>query len=215
MSPKYNNRLRCNQCLHDWWQRLAHLPKGCPKCHRDDWRAEKTIKRRFPRPVIVQPEDNSIRLIPLTQGQIATIDAEDFERLSKWNWHAAWNKHTKSFYARRRNEEGVVPMHSEIMRADRGIIVDHVSRVTLDNRKQNLRCVTVLVQAQNHNIQRNNTSGFRGVYATESGLRWVASKRINKQRFHLGTYSSKIAANNVVRAFEAKHGIHEMIGETA
>jgi hypothetical protein len=37
--------------------------------------------------------------IELTQGQVALIDDEDFELVSKYKWYARWDSHTESFYA--------------------------------------------------------------------------------------------------------------------
>jgi hypothetical protein len=53
-------------------------------------------------PVNVIPLDESKGvLIPLTQGQYAIVDAEDYERLSRFNWYARWCPYTNSFYAGR------------------------------------------------------------------------------------------------------------------
>ena len=69
-----------------------------------------------------QPYDPSYRLIRLTQGQFAKVDAEDFGWLSRWKWHAWRNPTTLQFYAVRNrpkggdDKPGVVYMH----RADHG-----------------------------------------------------------------------------------------------
>lgn len=44
------------------------------------------MKRHVKRHEVVQPLNESYRLIPLTQGQNAIVDVNDFGRLSKWNW---------------------------------------------------------------------------------------------------------------------------------
>jgi hypothetical protein len=43
----------------------------------------------------------SYRLIPLTQGQFATVDAADYEWIVQWKWCAHWSKEGKCFYASR------------------------------------------------------------------------------------------------------------------
>ena len=54
-------------------------------------------KLRVKRHAVTQPLDQSYRLIPLTQGQNAIVDVEDFEWLDQWNWCAQWTG--RHFYA--------------------------------------------------------------------------------------------------------------------
>ncbi len=94
-----------------------------------------------------QPADPSYRLIPLTQGQFAKVDPEDYDWLMQWKWCAAWDKKTRSFRAIRsqyRTGRGpeCIRMHREIMKAPKGILVDHGNHDTLDNRRFNLRKAT-------------------------------------------------------------------------
>ena len=84
------------------------------------------------RHAVVQPLDQSIKLIPLTQGRNAVVDAVDYEWLMQWNWCAAWCPITRSFYATRRDYTvnrrlGItVPMHRVIMGMPTGVQVDHI-----------------------------------------------------------------------------------------
>lgn len=52
--------------------------------------------------------ETSYRIIPLSKGQVAIVDVEDYERLAKYKWHAGWNPHTNSFYAKRSQYIGIV-----------------------------------------------------------------------------------------------------------
>lgn len=78
-------------------------------------------------------------LIPLTQGQFAKVDDEDFAWLSQWNWRAHYSPCSKSFYAMRSapSSEGgaAIYMHRLILGAQKGQQVDHESHDTLDNRR--------------------------------------------------------------------------------
>jgi hypothetical protein len=58
-------------------------------------------KFRVEREPVVQPLDESIKLIPLTKGQFALVDAADYDWLMQWPWNAYWHPRTKSYYARR------------------------------------------------------------------------------------------------------------------
>lgn len=151
-----------------------------------------------PRPIVIQPDDPSYKLIPLTKGQVALVDAEDYERLSIYYWQAHWSKITETYYAQRAARSGSgkgvhVSMHREIMGVtDRQILVDHKSRdLTLDNRKQNLRIATRSQNGWNSKIQRNSRSGVKGVYWNSTSGKWIASVTVNYKHRHLGSFSTK------------------------
>ncbi|QNI37500.1 HNH endonuclease [Edaphobacter albus] len=118
---------------------------------------------------IRQPKDESIRCIPLTQGQKAVVDAEDYEFLMQWNWLAKWDDGTQSYYARRRVQklDGLeathLGMHNALMGAFNGTIVDHIDGDTLNMRKSNLRIATHGQNAWNHPTRRDNRLGVKGV----------------------------------------------------
>jgi hypothetical protein len=131
---------------------------------------------------VAEPQDNSIRHIPLTQGQVAIVDTADYEWLSQWKWHACWNASKRSFYAVRRNrKEGTVRMHRLILAAT-SQDVDHRNGFTLDNRRNNLRECTHQQNCANQSKKRNNKSGYRGVYKHSSVERWVAQIQCGKMK---------------------------------
>lgn len=74
--------------------------------------------------------------------------------------------------------------------------VDHVNRDKLDNRKKNLRLVTAGQNNLNKGLQRNNTSGNKGVHYHKENKRWVAY--IGKSpRVYMGSYSTSREAQYV------------------
>ena len=110
------------------------------------------------------------RTIPLTRGQVAIVDAADYEWLSSFKWLAQWNSCTRSFYACRRatlaeGGRGNVAMARLILGIARGDRRqgDHINHDTLDNRRQNLRIVSRSQNCSNRRIRSDNTSGFKGV----------------------------------------------------
>jgi hypothetical protein len=141
-----------------------------------------------------RPQRNDSRLIPLTQGQFAIVDAADYEWLNQWKWCALWNKRTQSFYATRRTGPTpgiVIYMHRFILGLNYGDSrqVDHKhSGQTLDNRRYNLRIATCVQNNYNRRRRTDNRSGFKGV--TAHGGKWQA--RINKdgRRISLGHFST-------------------------
>jgi HNH endonuclease len=92
--------------------------------------------------------------------------------------------------------------------------VDHIDRITGNNRPSNLRKATQQENLQNKSMQSNNTSGYRGVYWNEKAGMWVAQveKRINGKRVNrvLGQFADKHQAAEVARVKRL-----EMFGEFA
>lgn len=160
-------------------------------------------KRPIKKHPVTQPCDESYRLIPLTQGQNAIVDAEDFEWLSQWNWFANWSIHRRCFCARRqssRNEQGKqrgIYMHRAILGCKPDEQCDHKNRNTLDNRKENLRKCTGTQNMCNTNKYKSNTSGFRGVSFFKKTSNWYAHIRVNTRLIHLGCFATPEEAARV------------------
>jgi len=115
--------------------------------------------------------EQSYREIPLTQGQIAIVDASDYECLSQWKWFAKWDDHTQSYYACRKalRVSGrpcmMVMMHRQILDLEYGDKrnADHKNGDTLFNSRENLRIASRTENARNARTRKDNTSGFKGV----------------------------------------------------
>lgn len=74
---------------------------------------------------IVVVEGVECRTVPLTKGQVAIVDLEDYERVAAHLWFAHWNKHINGFYARRNYGGTMQGMHAFIMNVEEGKIPDH------------------------------------------------------------------------------------------
>lgn len=116
--------------------------------------------------------------IPLTQGQVALVDAEDAPRLLAYKWQATRGRYT--FYARTaiRGPDGrahYVRMHHMVLNAPAEMWIDHISGDGLDNRKANLRLCTPQDNCANSRLRRHNTSGYRGITREHATGSWVAS----------------------------------------
>ena len=75
------------------------------------------------------------------------------------------------------------------------MIVDHINHDTLDNRKKNLRVVTVQQNSFNHNLSQSRSGHLKGVHETKLGF--VAQMRLDGKLFQLGTYSTAEEAHSV------------------
>ena len=129
------------------------------------------------------------RLIPLTQGKFAIVDAEDYGWLSKHKWCAAKSRET--FYAHRFREGTIVGMHREIMRAPKGVVCDHKNHNCLDNRKNNLRLCTSAQNQYNKRSKKGCSSRYKGVVRRDAHKRWRARIGFNRKRIHLGDFADE------------------------
>lgn len=113
-----------------------------------------------------------MKLIDLTKGKKALVDAEDFDLLMSFKWHATFGSRETKWYARRalRFEEQVdfgvrqnISMHRFIMRPPEHLVVDHLNGDSLDNRRSNLEIIT-----QQENMRRVATWKRKGMKADMS-----------------------------------------------
>jgi hypothetical protein len=135
-----------------------------------------------------QPPNDKIRYIPLTRGLHAIVDAEDYEWLSRYKWHATPSPRGGSFYARRYRGQGAILMHRLIMNPPKGMVVDHINGNGLDNRRCNLRICTQKENTYNSRERVNGTSRFIGV--SPRGNKWQAKVG----RRYLGIFDDEVQA---------------------
>lgn len=139
-----------------------------------------------------------MKVIPLTQGQVALVDDADYESLSKFKWRAYRDHNT--FYAMRntpRPNRRYVRMHQEITGLKK---VDHADGNGLNNQRHNLRAASHNENMWNRRLQQNNTSGFKGVYFSKRDQKWKAQIRFQRQRIHLGYF---LTAEEAAKAYDA------------
>ena len=85
--------------------------------------------------------------------------------------------------------------------------IDHINGDVCDNRIENLREATGPQNKRNRGIQKNNTSGFKGVYWCKKKEEWYASIRYEKKYSHLGYHDTREKAHQAYCvACEDLHG---------
>jgi hypothetical protein len=82
--------------------------------------------------------------------------------------------------------------------------IDHINRVKDDNRICNLRLCTQEQNLQNYGPQKNNTSGYRGVYFDKKVGKWFARITIWGKKKHLGYFDTAADADVAVRGASVK-----------
>lgn len=93
-------------------------------------------------------------------------------------------------------------------------IVDHVDLNPSNNQISNLRAATREDNARNKNRQKNNTTGFTGVFFRKDSGKFRAIIGINDKLMHLGTYKCpKEAAIAYNQAAIKHHGAFARINK--
>lgn len=131
------------------------------------------------------------REITLTQGYVALVDDEDFDRLSQWKWHVSGAP--RSPYAARWAARGKqVWMHLLVAGVEPGEKADHKNRNTMDNRRENLRPCTHQQNMRNRSSAAMSRGEYKGVVAHGSGFR--AQIFAGNCRIGLGVFRTDIEA---------------------
>lgn len=166
-------------------------------------------------------EKQSWAAITLSKGQVAIVDADDYEWLSQWTWHATKFKRMarEGYYATRTQIIGsgaktrkkrCVYMHRVILAAEAGQMVDHKDGDTLNNRRSNLRLCTKAQNAMNaqKNGGRKYTSRYKGVSYTRHGKykrRWIASIKVGGKHVFVGRFHTEEEAAMAYDAAAKSH----------
>jgi hypothetical protein len=123
--------------------------------------------------------------IELTQGFKTIVDDSLYDELNKYKW-CAHKMRNKTVYATR-----LVRLHHLVIGfPPPGFVVDHINGNGLDNRRENLRFVSNQNNIRNQGMNKNNTSGYRGVSWHKGKQRWEAKIRVNNARLSLGRYKT-------------------------
>lgn len=151
-----------------------------------------------------------MKKIPLTQGKFALVDDEDYEELVKWKWYAM--KSGKTFYAGRSNpkkpfekRKASIRMHRQLTSPVEGMEVDHVNGNGLDNRRENLRVCSRNENQHNRPLQKNNSSGYKGVYFDTRNKKWKAQISVNSRNRAIGYFSTPEEAHTAYCEAAKKH----------
>lgn len=142
-----------------------------------------------------QPGPSFCRTIPLTQGKFTTVDDEDFERLSKWKWHAC--QQDRNCYAMRQmrlsnGQYRTILMHRDILNPPPGTDTDHKDHNGLNNRRTNLRIATRAENQHNRRLQKGpKTSRFKGVSWHKACKEWQVQICVGGKHIHLGCFHSE------------------------
>ena len=144
--------------------------------------------RRDPHHFII---DGKIAYMPIyyENGELketVIIDTEDIERIKKHKWNQQNNgKHIEGYVNGK-----VIQLHRFIMNEDKdGIIIDHINRNPLDNRKCNLRRCNSQQNCCNRKTHNKNKLKVKNVRQRKDG-KYEVNICKNYKQIYIGVYDS-------------------------
>jgi len=137
-----------------------------------------------------------MKLIPLTQGQFAKVDDEDYLEQSQYKWSALWSDALQGYYAARHDNNHptrkIILMHRAIMKTPDGLVCDHGDHDTLNNQRSNLANCTTSQNGMNQNrAHRNSKTGILGVTPVGNSFKATIGEPGTGRRVSIGIYPTK------------------------
>jgi AP2 domain len=136
-------------------------------------------------------------------------DLKDFDLLKSYTWYCNKIKNENIYYIKTgiKNNNKTITKQFHRMKNPEWSMTDHINRERLDNRSCNLREATSEINNKNRNIQKNNKSGFNGVYYHKRDKKWGAQWLENKkQKFKY--FKNKEEAINYRKEIDKKFNIN-------
>jgi hypothetical protein len=151
--------------------------------------------------------------IPLTQGEIAIVDACDASRVLRHKWHVC--KQGRQYYAatnapRRAGKQRRIWLHRLVLGTSPGTEIDHKNGDGLDNRRANLRRATRTQNNGNSRLRLNSKSKLKGVHFYKARHKWCARIQVNGCGKYLGEFATREEA-----ATAYDRAARELFGEFA
>jgi len=152
------------------------------------------------------------KLLPLTRGLYAIIDADDYAYLMQWHWYALYAKGSGFYVVRHApTKKKITGKHIYLHRFllglsdDDPMLSDHKNGITLDCRRNNLRPARNCDNNRNCKNHRTNTSGRKGVYWDKARRKWCACIKVNNKSIYLGRFDSFEEACRAREIAESKY----------
>jgi hypothetical protein len=152
------------------------------------------------------------RVIPLTNGFVAWVDDEDYERLVRHTWGIHRKLNQVRAVRNNNRRPRLLYMHREVLGliAGDGTQVDHIRHRTaegiLDNRRLNLRIATPAQNSANKvKMPGKFSSQYKGVTFYKPSGTWVAGVQVNRKRRFLGYFPTEALAARAYDIAALKH----------
>ena len=135
------------------------------------------------------------------------IDKEDVKKISKYKWYINKPQYARTLYV---CNSKIGKLHRFILNVtDKNILIDHIDRNGLNNRKTNLRKVSNSINKKNMKVRCNNKFGANGVTFDKSknAFRVIYSDlecKKHTKNFSINKYNSYECALEAAKIFRKK-----------
>lgn len=143
-----------------------------------------------------------MKYLLLRNGGQTIVDDDMYDYLSQWSWGRVAGRYAGRSITKN-GASRILYLHRYINDTPDGQDTDHINQDKLDNRRCNLR---TLARSQNMRncMQRNNTSGYRGVSWHTQRNKWTARAKIGGIYKSLGLYDTPEEASKAYQDTIAK-----------
>ncbi len=127
------------------------------------------------------------QIIPLTRGYAAVVDDSDYDLVRQSKWLFIGSGYAGRFVTID-GQKKLLYLHRFLLNAQPEQRIDHINCDRLDNRRENLRLVTLFQNQQNRKCPLGTSSGKKGVSWNRTQGKWHVRISVNGTRMHLGYY---------------------------
>ena len=126
-----------------------------------------------------------------SNGNKFVIDLEDYEKIKPY----CWIKNKSGYMTTTINKKKVF-LHRFVLNlcTQDQCVVDHIDRNKLNNRKENLRKCSTSENILNAKLNKNNKSGYKGVFYNKKTQKWEARIAEKGEVKWLGSFKTKLQA---------------------
>lgn len=112
------------------------------------------------------------------------FDKYDFENIKNYYW----SKNTQGYFVANINSRKIF-LHRFILNVNTyELKIDHINHKVSDNRRSNLRICEHKQNLCNSTLNKNNKSGYKGIFFNKKYNKWEVSGTYNHKKYYLGRF---------------------------
>ena len=132
----------------------------------------------------IKRNNQDIAIIITSKGEEIMVDDDSYFDLKKYTWLINPNGYAQSTIIGH-----ATLMHRYLLNASSEVMVDHINHNKLDNRIENLRLVSDVINSHNVSKRTGTTSKYIGVYKVKDKFKTEIKK--DDIRYYLGTFATE------------------------